>query len=124
MDTLIEIAPVLVVALVAVGVIGYLIALALAVYMPARQVANSNSVIARIRRWFEVAPAQNLGLPCAAVSAFAIVAVLLHAFPAGPNVNGVLAFKAFGLEFSGPSGPITLWLMCFLGFVVALKLLR
>jgi hypothetical protein len=54
------------------------------------------------------------------------------------------SFKAFGLEFSSPeindekssivdlgrgdsfspSGPITLWLTCLLGFVFALKLLR
>jgi hypothetical protein len=58
------------------------------------------------------------------ISAFAVVAVLLRAFPPNLGVDNALSFKAFGLEFSGPSGPITLWLICFLGLVVALKLLR
>jgi hypothetical protein len=58
------------------------------------------------------------------MSAFAIVAVLLKAFPPATNAAGQLSLKAFGLEFSGPSGPITLWLLCFLGFVIALRLLR
>ena len=57
------------------------------------------------------------------MAAFAIVAVLLQAFPAA-NAEGQLTFKAFGLEFTGPSGPITLWLLCFLTFVFALRLLR
>jgi hypothetical protein len=74
--------------------------------------------------WFTAYPAQNLGIPCAAISAFAIVAVLLSAYSPSSDASGQLAFKVFSLEFSGPSGPITLWLMCFLGFVVALKLLR
>lgn len=60
----------------------------------------------------------------AAISAFAIVAVLLRAFPPALDASGQLELKAFGLEFSGPSGPITLWLMCFLGFVFALRMLR
>ncbi|MBV9286801.1 MAG: hypothetical protein JO288_03095 [Hyphomicrobiales bacterium] len=58
------------------------------------------------------------------MAAFAIVTILLRAFPSSQAGNDSLSFKAFGLEFSGPSGPITLWLMCFLGFVIALKLLR
>jgi hypothetical protein len=99
------------------GVFGYIIALGFAVY-------GRNTLSVRLRTWFETAPAQNLGLPSAAAAAFAIVAILLHAFPPLPDEHGVLAFKAFGLEFSGPSGPITLWLMCFMGFVFALKLLR
>jgi hypothetical protein len=120
MDALIEIAPALAVAAVGVGVIGYALAMALAAFVPGAQ----DSLPGRLRAWFQTAPAQNIGLPCAAISAFAIVAILLHAFPPTADENGPFSFKAFGLEFSGPSGPITLWLLCFLAFVVALKLLR
>jgi hypothetical protein len=124
MDTLIDIAPALAIAVVAVGVFGYVVALALAAFHPGGQ-AGQDALAARLRAWFAAAPAQNLGLPSAAISAFAIVTLLLRAFPPpASSANGSLAFKAFGLEFSGPSGPITLWLMCFLVFVVALKLLR
>ena len=124
MDALIEIAPALAIAAVAVGVFGYVAALALAAFLPAGDANAQNRLAARLRDWFAATPAQNLGLPSAAISAFAIVTILLRAFPPSPNANGSLAFKAFGLEFSGPSGPITLWLMCFLAFVFSLELLR
>ena len=120
MNKLIEYAPSLAIAAVAVGLLGYAIALALAAFFS----GTEGTLGARLSTWFTTAPAQNLGIPCAAISAFAIVAVLLSAFPPASGPNGQLEFKAFGLEFSGPSGPITLWLMCFLGFVTALKLLR
>ena len=120
MISLIQVAPDLAVLTVVVGVIGYLAALALAAFGSGGEGALSG----RLRTWFVSAPAQNIGAPCAAMAAFSIVAILLRAFPPASNAEGLLAFKAFGLEFSGPSGPITLWLMCFLGFVFALKLLR
>ncbi|MGH6934776.1 MAG: hypothetical protein ACRED2_01090 [Methylocella sp.] len=115
-----EYAPALAIATVAIGLFGYLFALVLAAFLS----RTEGSLGARLANWFTSAPAQNLGIPCAAVAAFAIVAVLLNAFPPASNAAGQLAFKAFSLEFSGPSGPITLWLMCFLGFIFALKLLR
>jgi hypothetical protein len=120
MNLLIEYAPALAIAAVGVGLLGYAVAMALAAFVPGGQ----DTLAGRLRAWFQTAPAQNIGLPCAAISALAVVAVLLHAFPPSPNENGAFSFKAFGLEFTGPSGPITLWLICFLAFVVALKLLR
>ena len=119
-NKIVEYAPGLAIAAVAIGLFGYAIALMLAAFFSGKE----GSLGAQLGAWFTTHPAQNLGIPCAAVSAFAIVAVLLSAFPPSSNANGQLEFKAFGLEFSGPSGPITLWLMCFLGFVAALKLLR
>jgi hypothetical protein len=97
-----------------------MIALALAAFFPDALGGRG----AQLASWFTLAAAQNIGLPCAAISAFAIVAVLLKAFPPSANAAGQLQIKAFGLEFTGPSGPITLWLMCFLAFVFALRLLR
>ena len=120
MNNLIDIAPALAVFVVVVGVIGYLAALALAAFGSGDQ----RSISGRLRTWFVSAPAQNIGAPSAAMVAFSVVAILLRAFPPSSNAEGLLSLKAFGLEFSGPSGPITLWLMCFLGFVIALRLLR
>ncbi len=102
------------------GLLGYLVALVMAAF--ASDTPGSKG--AKLAAWFTAYPAQNLGLPCAAISSFAIVAVLMKAFATSSDAGSALQFKAFGLEFSGPSGPITLWLMCFLGFVFALKLLR
>lgn len=120
MNVLIEYAPTLAIAAVGVGLVGYAFAMVLAAFVAGGQ----DTLAGRLRAWFQTAPAQNIGLPCAAMSAFALVAILLHAFPPSSNESGAFAFKAFGLEFSGPSGPITLWLVCFMGFVVALRLLR
>jgi hypothetical protein len=120
MNKLVDYAPSLGIATVAIGLFGYGVALLLAAFFSGKD----GTLGARLSTWFTTHPAQNIGIPCAAISAFAIVAVLLNAFPPSSDASGQLAFKVFGLEFSGPSGPITLWLMCFLGFVVALKLLR
>jgi hypothetical protein len=121
MNIMIEYAPGIAMAVVAFGLFGYAIALAMAAFVS----GNAESVSARLRTWFTADPAQNIGIPCAAISAFAIVAVLLRAFPPSTGADGnQLLLKAFDLEFSGPSGPITLWLMCFLGFVFSMKHLR
>jgi hypothetical protein len=115
-----DVAPAAAIILVAVGLVGYALALLLATFFSGKPA----SLGARLAGWFTGAPAQNLGIPCAAISAFAITAVLLRAFVPATDPGSPLNLKAFGLEFSGPSGPITLWLMCFLGFVLAIKLLR
>jgi hypothetical protein len=120
MKKIVEFAPSLAVFAVGIGLFGYAVALVLAAFFSGYE----GSPGAQLAWWFTTAPAQNLGIPCAAVAAFAIVASLLKVFPPSSDEKGQLEFKAFGLEFTGPSGPITLWLMCFLGFVLALKLLR
>jgi hypothetical protein len=128
MDTLIVYAPALAVSLVAIGLFLYGLAL-LGVFLPKPPINGQerrwyHAVGEMLRAWFSGATAQNLGIPCAAISAFAIVTVLWSRFPPTSNATDPFSLKAFGLEFNGPSGPITLWLLCFLGFVVALKLLR
>ncbi|HHJ40531.1 MAG: hypothetical protein AXA67_10350 [Methylothermaceae bacteria B42] len=67
--------------------------------------------------------ASNLGIPCSAIAAFGLVATLYLAFPAQEKAQ-TLSIKAFNLEFTGPAGPILLWVVCFLAFVAALKILR
>jgi hypothetical protein len=64
-----------------------------------------------------------IGIPCATVAAFGIVALLLRMFPPD-TVSGSITIKLFGAEFTGPAGPVTLWLMCFLAFIFAVKTLH
>ena len=54
------------------------------------------------------------GLPICAIAAFAIVCVLEKFAPATRNEEGKLEFKALGLTFSGPAGPASLWVVCYL----------
>jgi len=117
MRNLLEYAPDFGITLATLGIFGYAIVLALAAFFSGKQ----DSLGARLRTWLTSHPAQNLGIPCATIAAYAIVAALLKS---SVETSGQLVFKAFGLEFTGPAGPITLWLMCFLAFVFAIRLLR
>ena len=58
--------------------------------------------------------AATVGLPMAAVAALFIVLVLRV-------TSGPLEFEGIGFKFRGASGPIVLWLMCFLGITAAIK---
>ena len=100
MSNIIEYAPGLAIAMVALGLLVYAFAAAIALF------SREWWLREQLRAWFTAAPAQNVGIPSAAISAFAVVAVLLRTFPPTPGVDGPLGFKAFGLEFTGPSGPI------------------
>ena len=60
--------------------------------------------------------AATIGVPLSAVSSACIV--LLLKATAGP-----IEFEALGFKFKGASGPVVLWLFCFLAMVFALKLL-
>jgi hypothetical protein len=41
----------------------------------------------------------------------------------GKDVASKVSFKAFGLEFSGPAGPVTLWVLCYLALVGSVRLI-
>lgn len=56
-----------------------------------------------------------IGLPSAAAAPLFIVLVLKAA--AGP-----IEFEALGLKFRGASGPVVLWVLCFLAIVLAITL--
>ena len=58
-----------------------------------------------------------IGLPMAAALAFGIVAAFQQ------TADGPLSMRVDPLEFSGPAGPILLWLVCFLAAVFAIDLL-
>lgn len=57
-----------------------------------------------------------LGVPLSAISAACLV-LLLKA------VTGPIEFEALGFKFRGASGPIVLWIFCFLAIISGLKLL-
>jgi hypothetical protein len=54
-----------------------------------------------------------IGIPCSGLGALFIVLLLR-------NVAGAIQFKVFGLEFKGASGPIVMWVLCFLALTVAM----
>ena len=56
-----------------------------------------------------------VGVPSAALASLCLVMFLEHT--AGP-----VEFEALGFKFKGASGPIVLWVFCFLSIVGAIKL--
>ncbi|MES2148765.1 MAG: hypothetical protein V4508_03135 [Pseudomonadota bacterium] len=69
-------------------------------------------------------PAYTFGLPICGAAAFAVVSVLERFAPATEDASGKLEFKAFGLTFSGPAGPITLWVVCYLVLVSSMRIVQ
>jgi len=57
-----------------------------------------------------------IGIPMSAVTAFCIVSLL-------KVTNGPIEFEAIGFKFRGASGPIVLWILCFLVIVIGFHLL-
>lgn len=60
--------------------------------------------------------AAMIGIPWAGGAAFIVVLVLRTSF-------GAINFKVLGVEFKGASGPIVMWVLCFLVEVAAIKTL-
>jgi hypothetical protein len=60
--------------------------------------------------------AATIGLPSAALAALCLVYFLEH-------TSGPIQFKGLGFEFKGASGPIVMWVICFLAIAGAIKLL-
>jgi len=57
-----------------------------------------------------------VGTPMSAVAAFCVVSLL-------KVTHGPIEFEAFGFKFRGASGPIVLWILCFLSIVAAFHIL-
>ena len=62
-------------------------------------------------------PAGTIGVAICAISSFSVV-VVLDIFS-----RDSISFKFFNFEFKGASGPVVLWIMCFLAFVAGTGLL-
>jgi len=58
-----------------------------------------------------------IGLPMAALASFVIVVFLKQ------TSTEKIEFEGLGFKFKGPSGEVVLWLMCFIGIALAIKLL-
>jgi hypothetical protein len=58
----------------------------------------------------------TVGLPLSALASLAIVICLR-------TTNGPTEFEAIGFKFKGASGPIIMWVICFMVMTVAIKLL-
>lgn len=98
------------------GIFLYFVALGLAFILDLKCLSNFNA-IAKSNLAF------NIGIPASGISAFGIVSVFWSAFPQHGEAGSPLDLKFLDLQFSGPSGPITLWVLCFLAFVFAMHLL-
>jgi len=57
-----------------------------------------------------------IGLPFVALLAFFVVIILEFSF-------GTIEFEGLGFKFKGASGPIMLWVVCFLAISLAVRLL-
>ncbi len=62
-------------------------------------------------------PAGTIGIAIGAISSFSVV-VVLDIFSRDP-----ISFKFFSFEFKGASGPVILWVVCFLAFVAGTNFL-
>ena len=57
-----------------------------------------------------------IGLPLAAFASLILVVFLEH-------TTGPLEFEGLGFKFRGASGPVILWVLCYLSFVLSFKIL-
>ena len=61
-------------------------------------------------------PAATIGIGMSAISAFCLVTVLEYA-------RGPIEFEFWKFKFRGASGPVVLWIMCFLAMILGVYLL-
>ena len=101
--------------LLVVALIIYAIALVLAFIVGMKALESFKTTV-------QSNPIINIGLPVSALSSFCIVSVFWKVFPPQTSSGEPLSLRFVGLNFTGPSGPITLWFVCFLAIVLAMKL--
>lgn len=97
-----------------VGFVFYLLLLLLLVLAPQKY-----ERLARIREMILLNSYTAIGLPLSAITSFALVLVFNLWF--GNKAAGETTLKFFGLEFTGPSGPTTLWILCYLSIVISIR---
>jgi hypothetical protein len=77
---------------------------------------NSERVSPEVRTLFIEHFSAIVGLPGAASAALFIVMLL-------EQTHGPIEFEAAGFKFRGASGPVVLWVFCYLAIVTSIKLL-
>ncbi len=84
--------------------------------------------VVRVREMIFLNSYSVIGLPLAAISSFALVFVFNLRFgKAPPGDTGVVEqtiLEFFGLRFTGPSGPTTLWVLCYLSIVLSIRVVH
>lgn len=58
----------------------------------------------------------TVGLPLAAITSFFLVSML-------QVTSGNIEFEGIGFKFRGASGPVVLWIACFIAMVIGIRLL-
>ena len=111
MDTFIKIFTVVAVWLLMIGLLMYGILLLMHIF---NQIFNQKWASSIVGKWKD----HSYELPMSGIAAFGIVSLLRS------QVEGPLEFKAFSLEFTGPAGPVTLWVVVYLSIVLSLKILK
>jgi hypothetical protein len=67
-------------------------------------------------RMVQEQPAATIGIAMSAITAFCLVAIL-------EITRGAIEFEVLGFKFRGASGPVILWVFCFLAMIFGLWLL-
>ena len=70
----------------------------------------------QLAAFFEAHFPVTIGLPLAAVISLLLILVLRE-------TAGKLEFEALGFKFRGASGPVVLWVLCYLAITLSIKLL-
>jgi hypothetical protein len=70
----------------------------------------------QLAAFFETYFPVTVGLPVAAVVSLLLILVLRE-------TAGKLEFEALGFKFRGASGPVVLWVLCYLAITLSIKLL-
>ena len=71
------------------------------------------------KQWIDIAKEHTsavVGLPIATVTAFLLVSIL-------QVTSGKIEFEGIGFKFRGASGPVVLWIACFIVLVIGIRLL-
>ena len=90
-----------------------------ALFAAAIGVAAGSTMILNYQRVFEIVLdhyAATMGIPCAGLAALCLVVFL-------KSTSGPIEFELIGMKFRGASGPIIMWILCFLAMVAAIHLL-
>ncbi len=71
------------------------------------------------KQWIDMAKehaSAAVGIPVAAVAAFFLVSIL-------QVTTGKIEFEGLSFKFRGASGPIVLWIACFIAMLIGIKIL-
>ena len=86
------------------------------VFLIYQSLAGSTTPDSWFTRMVQEHPAATIGVAMSAITAFCLVAILEIS-------RGAIEFEALGFKFRGASGPVVLWVFCFLVMIFSVWLL-